>query len=210
MVVLSVTYWFRYRLCCCGATAPGERVRGRLLRRRPWLVPVRSLPVIGRSLARRARLAARVPRPEYAVRSFDPDVTRTRGWRSTPRRSHTTRAGVAAAGRPRPADGRAVVGPGRAILVVEAADPDSARRLALDEVGPPGGEVGEVYVVGGRTRPAGAGPGRAVTVLGPRPPRSLGLDRRRAATSTRTTSRPCAPTPPSASRTSRCTAVRRP
>jgi len=67
--------------------------------------------------------------------------------------------------------------PAGLILVVEADAPDVIAASHWTKVDPPGGDVGEVYVVAVSPDRQGQGLGRAVTVLGLDHLRSLGLDR---------------------------------
>ena len=110
------------------------------------------------------------------------------------------RAGPADPGGPAPADGRALVRPGRLLLVGRTRPPPPAlaafhwtkvhgrRRRRATRAGRRG--------LRRRGRPGvpGRGLGRAVTLAGPAPPAGLGLAQA-CSTSTATTRRPCAPTP---------------
>lgn len=142
------------------------------------LVPVRSLHVMGRSLSSGPAWPPAVLDERYAVRSFEPgrDEEAWLGLNAAafahhPEQGSWTRADL---------DLRTAEpwwDPAGLILVVEAADPDVLAASQWTKVDPPGGEVGEVYVVAVSPDRQGQGLGRAVTVLGLDHLRSLGLDR---------------------------------
>jgi mycothiol synthase len=142
------------------------------------LVPVRSLHVMGRSLTGgdswpEARVDAR-----YAVRSFEPgrDEEAWLALNAAAFAHHPEQGSL------RRTDldqrmGEPWWDPAGLILVVEADHPDTLVASHWTKVDPPGGDVGEVYVVAVSPDHQGEGLGRAVTVLGLDHLRSLGLDR---------------------------------
>ena len=145
---------------------------------RPGLVPVRSLHVMGRSLRDGPAWPAASLDPRYAVRSFEPGrdedawlALNAAAFAHHPEQGSLRRADL---------DQRMAEpwwDPAGLILVVEAADPDVLAASHWTKVDPPGGDVGEVYVVAVAPDRQGQGLGRAVTVLGLDHLRSLGLDR---------------------------------
>jgi len=142
------------------------------------LVAVRSLHVMGRALQDGPAWPSASLDGRYAVRSFEPG-----------RDEDTWLALNAAAFAHHPEQGslrRADLDqrmaepwwdPAGLILVVEADAPDVLAASHWTKVDPPGGDVGEVYVVAVSPDRQGQGLGRAVTVLGLDHLRSLGLDR---------------------------------
>jgi len=142
------------------------------------LVPVRSLHVMGRSLRDGPAWPPASLDPRYAVRSFEPGrdedawlALNAAAFAHHPEQGSLRRADL---------DQRMAEpwwDPAGLILVVEAADPDVLAASHWTKVDPPGGEVGEVYVVAVAPDRQGQGLGRAVTVLGLDHLRSLGLDR---------------------------------
>lgn len=142
------------------------------------LVPVRSLHVMGRSLRDGPAWPPASLDPRYAVRSFEPGrdedtwlELNAAAFAHHPEQGSLRRADL---------DQRMAEpwwDPAGLILVVEAADPDVLAASHWTKVDPPGGEVGEVYVVAVAPDRQGQGLGRAVTVLGLDHLRSLGLDR---------------------------------
>ncbi len=142
------------------------------------LVPVRSLHVMGRSLQDGPAWPSASLDPRYAVRSFQPGLDED-AWLALnaaafahhPEQGSLRRADL---------DQRMAQtwwDPAGLILVVEAADPDVLAASHWTKVDPPGGEVGEVYVVAVAPDRQGQGLGRAVTVLGLDHLRALGLAR---------------------------------
>jgi mycothiol synthase len=142
------------------------------------LVPVRSLHVMGRSLREGPAWPPASLDPRYAVRSFEPGrdedawlALNAAAFAHHPEQGSLRRSDL---------DQRMAQpwwDPAGLILVVEAADPDVLAASHWTKVDPPGGEVGEVYVVAVSPARQRQGLGRAVTVLGLDHLRSLGLDR---------------------------------
>jgi mycothiol synthase len=142
------------------------------------LVPVRSLHVMGRSLRDGPAWPPASLDPRYAVRSFEPGrdedawlALNAAAFAHHPEQGSLRRADL---------DQRLAEpwwDPAGLILVVEADHPDVLAASHWTKVDPPGGEVGEVYVVAVAPDRQGQGLGRAVTVLGLDHLRSLGLDR---------------------------------
>ncbi|GAA1983579.1 mycothiol synthase [Terrabacter lapilli] len=142
------------------------------------LVPVRALHVMGRSLRSGPLWPPASLDDRYAVRSFEPGRDEEAWLRLNaaafahhPEQGSWTRADL---------DLRMAEpwwDPAGLILVVEADHPDVLAASHWTKVDPPGGEVGEVYVVAVSPDRQGQGLGRAVTVLGLDHLRSLGLDR---------------------------------
>lgn len=142
------------------------------------LVPVRALHVMGRSLRSGPPWPPAALDERYAVRSFEPgrDEDAWLGLNAAafahhPEQGAWTRADL---------DLRMAEpwwDPAGLILVVEADHPDVLAASHWTKVDPPGGAVGEVYVVAVSPGRQGQGLGRAVTVLGLDHLRSLGLDR---------------------------------
>lgn len=142
------------------------------------LDPVRSLHVMGRALQDGPAWPAAHLGPRYAVRSFE----RGRDEDAWLALNAAAFAHHPEQGSLRRADLEQRVAqdwfdPAGLILVVDAADPDVLAASHWTKVDPPGGEVGEVYVVAVSPDRQGQGLGRAVTVLGLDHLRSLGLDR---------------------------------
>ncbi|MBC9823868.1 mycothiol synthase [Terrabacter sp. MAHUQ-38] len=142
------------------------------------LVPVRSLHVMGRSLRRGPAWPAPSLDPRYAVRSFVPGrdedawlALNAAAFAHHPEQGSLRRADL----EQRMAE--PWWDPAGLILVVEADHPDVLAASHWTKVDPPGGEVGEVYVVAVSPDRQGQGLGRAVTVLGLDHLRGLGLDR---------------------------------
>ena len=142
------------------------------------LSPVRRLHVMGRSLSSGEPWGEpRLP-PGYAVRTFEPGrdedawlALNAAAFAHHPEQGSLRRADL---------DQRMAEpwwDPTGLILVVDADDPDVLAASHWTKVDPPGGEVGEVYVVAVAPERQGLGLGRAVTVLGLDHLRSLGLDR---------------------------------
>jgi mycothiol synthase len=142
------------------------------------LAPVRRLHVMGRSLQAGPPWPAAVVPPGYAVRTFEPRRDED-AWlalnaaafahhpeQGTLRRSDLERRMA-----------QPWWDPAGLILVVDAEDPDELAASHWTKVDPPGGAVGEVYVVAVSPTRQGQGLGRLVTVLGLNHLRSLGLDR---------------------------------
>ena len=188
--------------------APDARRRGRRAARSPPRLPRTRgsgatapgrAPPSAAAFAARPRARARAPPPRHGplppLRSArgrlpscrrgmpcapsSPDVTRTRGWPSTPRRSPTTPSRARCAG-PTSSSGwrsRGGTRPGL-ILVVDARRPRPARRLALDQ-GRPTGRARSARSTSSRSHRTGRARVSAatVTVLGLDHLRSLGLDR---------------------------------
>ncbi|NUO90049.1 MAG: mycothiol synthase [Dermatophilaceae bacterium] len=142
------------------------------------LVPVRSLHVMGRSLTGGEPWADAAVDRTYAVRTFEPGrdedawlALNAAAFAHHPEQGSLRRADL---------DQRMAEpwwDPAGLILVVEADDPDTLVASHWTKVDPPGGDVGEVYVVAVSPDHQGEGLGRAVTVLGLDHLRSLGLDR---------------------------------
>jgi mycothiol synthase len=142
------------------------------------LVAVRSLHVMGRSLRDGPAWPSASLDPRYAVRSFEPGrdedawlALNAAAFAHHPEQGSLRRADL---------DQRMAEpwwDPAGLILVVEADDPDVIAASHWTKVDPPGGDVGEVYVVAVSPDRQGQGLGRAVTVLGLDHLRSLGLDR---------------------------------
>jgi mycothiol synthase len=142
------------------------------------LVAVRSLHVMGRSLRDGPAWPSASLDPRYAVRSFEPGrdedawlALNAAAFAHHPEQGSLRRADL---------DQRTAEpwwDPAGLILVVEADDPDVIAASHWTKVDPPGGDVGEVYVVAVSPDRQGQGLGRAVTVLGLDHLRSLGLDR---------------------------------
>jgi mycothiol synthase len=142
------------------------------------LVAVRALHVMGRSLVDGPSWPAVMLDPRYAVRSFEPGrdedawlALNAAAFAHHPEQGSMRRADL---------DQRMAEpwwDPAGLILVVEADHPDVLAASHWTKVDPPGGDVGEVYVVAVSPDRQGQGLGRAVTVLGLDHLRSLGLDR---------------------------------
>jgi mycothiol synthase len=142
------------------------------------LVAVRSLHVMGRSLRDGPAWPSASLDPRYAVRSFEPGrdedawlALNAAAFAHHPEQGSLRRADL---------DQRTAEpwwDSAGLILVVEADDPDVIAASHWTKVDPPGGDVGEVYVVAVSPDRQGQGLGRAVTVLGLDHLRSLGLDR---------------------------------
>jgi mycothiol synthase len=142
------------------------------------LVAVRSLHVMGRSLRDGPAWPSASLDPRYAVRSFE---------RGRDEDAWLALNAVAFAHHPEQGSMRRTDldqrmaepwwDPAGLILVVEAQDPDVLAASHWTKVDPPGGDVGEVYVVAVSPDQQGQGLGRAVTALGLDHLRSLGLDR---------------------------------
>jgi mycothiol synthase len=142
------------------------------------LVAVRSLHVMGRSLQEGPSWPAASLDGRYAVRSFEPGrdedawlALNAAAFAHHPEQGSLRRADL---------DQRMAEpwwDPAGLILVVEADAPDVLAASHWTKVDPPGGDVGEVYVVAVSPDRQGQGLGRAVTVLGLDHLRSLGLDR---------------------------------
>jgi mycothiol synthase len=142
------------------------------------LVAVRSLHVMGRSLRDGPAWPSASLDPRYAVRSFEPGrdedawlALNAAAFAHHPEQGSLRRADL---------DQRTAEpwwDPAGLILVVEADDPDVIAASHWTKVDPPGGDVGEVYVVAVSPDRQGQRLGRAVTVLGLDHLRSLGLDR---------------------------------
>lgn len=142
------------------------------------LEAVRSLHVMGRSLREGPAWPAAELDPRYAVRSFEPGrdedawlALNAAAFAHHPEQGSLRRADL---------DQRMAEpwwDPARLVLVVEADSPDVLAASHWTKVDPPGGDVGEVYVVAVSPDRQGQGLGRAVTVLGLDHLRSLGLDR---------------------------------
>jgi mycothiol synthase len=142
------------------------------------LVAVRSLHVMGRSLRDGPAWPSVSLDPRYAVRSFeggrDEDAwlaLNAAAFAHHPEQGSLRRIDL---------DQRMAEpwwDPAGLILVVEADAPDVLAASHWTKVDPPGGDVGEVYVVAVSPDRQGQGLGRAVTVLGLDHLRSLGLDR---------------------------------
>jgi mycothiol synthase len=142
------------------------------------LVPVRSLHVMGRSLRSGPAWPSPSLDPRYAVRSFEPGrdedawlALNAAAFAHHPEQGSLRRADL----EQRMAE--PWWDPAGLILVVEADDPDVLAASHWTKLDPPGGEVGEVYVVAVSPDRQGQGLGRAVTVLGLDHLRGLGLDR---------------------------------
>lgn len=142
------------------------------------LVPVRSLHVMGRSLTGGDPWPEASVDPRYAVRTFEPGrdedawlALNAAAFAHHPEQGSLRRADL---------DQRMAEpwwDPAGLILVVRADDPDTLVASHWTKVDPPGGDVGEVYVVAVSPDHQGEGLGRAVTVLGLDHLRSLGLAR---------------------------------
>ncbi|GAA2748021.1 mycothiol synthase [Terrabacter aerolatus] len=142
------------------------------------LVAVRSLHVMGRSLRDGPAWPTASLDGRYAVRSFEPGrdedawlALNAAAFAHHPEQGSLRRADL---------DQRTAEpwwDPAGLILVVEADAPDVLAASHWTKVDPPGGDVGEVYVVAVSSDRQGQGLGRAVTVLGLDHLRSLGLDR---------------------------------
>jgi mycothiol synthase len=142
------------------------------------LGPVRSLHVMGRSLVDGPAWPEAVVPERYAVRRFEPGrdedawlALNAAAFAHHPEQGSLTRVDL---------DQRTAEpwwDPDGLLLLVEAADPDRLVASHWTKVDPPGGEVGEVYVVAVSPAHQGEGLGRAVTVLGLDHLRSLGLSR---------------------------------
>jgi mycothiol synthase len=157
-----------------GAAAEGAtafaRARG--------LVPTRSLHVMGRSLHGAPTWPAASLDPSYAVRSFEPGrdedawlALNAAAFAHHPEQGSMRRVDL---------DQRMAEpwwDPAGLLLVVDADDPDTLAASHWTKVDPPGGDVGEVYVVAVAPDRQGHGLGRAVTVLGLDHLRSRGLAR---------------------------------
>ena len=142
------------------------------------LVPVRSLHVMGRSLQGDPPWPEASVDPRYAVRTFEPGrdedawlALNAAAFAHHPEQGSLRRADL---------DQRMAEpwwDPAGLILVVVADRPDTLVASHWTKVDPPGGDVGEVYVVAVSPAHRGEGLGRAVTVLGLDHLRSLGLER---------------------------------
>jgi mycothiol synthase len=142
------------------------------------LVAVRALHVMGRSLRDGPPWPPASLDPRYAVRSFERgrDEDAWLALNAAAFAHHPEQGSM----RPTDLDQRMAEpwwDPAGLILVVEAQDPDVLAASHWTKVDPPGGDVGEVYVVAVSPDRQGQGLGRAVTVLGLDHLRSLGLDR---------------------------------
>ncbi|GAB3871849.1 mycothiol synthase [Terrabacter terrigena] len=140
------------------------------------LVPVRSLHVMGRSLTSGEPWPEAAVAPTYAVRTFEPGrdegawlALNAAAFAHHPEQGSLRRADL----EQRMAE--PWWDPAGLILVVRADDPDTLVASHWTKVDPPGGDVGEVYVVAVSPDHQGEGLGRAVTVLGLDHLRSLGL-----------------------------------
>ena len=142
------------------------------------LVPVRSLHVMGRSLTGGDPWPEATVDPRYAVRTFEPGRDED-AWLALNAAAFAHHPEQGSLRRPDLDQrmGEPWWDPAGLILVVEADDPDVLVASHWTKVDPPGGEVGEVYVVAVSPGHQGEGLGRAVTVLGLDHLRSLGLDR---------------------------------
>lgn len=142
------------------------------------LVPVRSLHVMGRSLVDGLPWPSASLDPRYAVRSFEPGRDED-AWLALNAAAFAHHPEQGSLRRP-DLDQRTAQpwwDPAGLILVVDADDPDVLAASHWTKVDPPGGDVGEVYVVAVSPDRQGQGLGRAVTVLGLDHLRSLGLAR---------------------------------
>lgn len=159
------------------ATGPAADVAAAFARAN-GLVAVRSLHVMGRSLREGPAWPPASLDPTYAVRSFEPGrdedswlALNAAAFAHHPEQGSMRRADL---------DQRMAEpwwDPTGLILVVEADAPDVLAASHWTKVDPPGGDVGEVYVVAVSPDRQGQGLGRAVTVLGLDHLRDLGLDR---------------------------------
>ncbi len=157
-----------------GAAAEGASAFARAA----GLVPVRALHVMGRSLTGGDPWPDPAVDPRYAVRSFEPGrdedawlALNAAAFAHHPEQGSLRRADL---------DQRMAEpwwDPAGLILVVEVDDPDTLVASHWTKVDPPGGDVGEVYVVAVSPEHQGEGLGRAVTALGLDHLRSLGLGR---------------------------------
>jgi len=139
------------------------------------LVPVRSLHVMGRSLAEGDWPPASVPE-RYRVRHFE-DGRDEDGWVAVNAAAFATHPEQGALIR-RDLQQRMAQPwwePEGLILVVQADDEDRIVAFHWTKVDPPEGDTGEVYVVGVSPDRQGEGLGRAVTILGLDHLRSRGL-----------------------------------
>jgi mycothiol synthase len=142
------------------------------------LVPVRSLHVMGRSLTGGDPWPEASVDPRYAVRTFEPGrdedawlALNAAAFAHHPEQGSLRRLDL---------DQRMAEpwwDPTGLILVVRADEPDTLVASHWTKVDPPGGDVGEVYVVAVSPDHQGEGLGRAVTVLGLDHLRSRGLAR---------------------------------
>jgi mycothiol synthase len=151
-----------------GVAASFARARG--------LVAVRSLHVMGRSLASGEPWPRAVVPEAYAVRTFERDRDEEEWLRINaaafaghPEQGSLTRSDL------EQRLAQPWFDPDGFILVVERADPDRVVAFHWTKVDPPQGPVGEVYVVGVSPDHQGEGLGRAVTILGLDLLRSRGL-----------------------------------
>lgn len=142
------------------------------------LVPVRSLHVMGRSLRTGPAWPAPSLDPRYAVRPFEPGRDEA-AWLALNAAAFAHHPEQGSLRRPDLEQRMAEPwwDPAGLILVVEADAPDVLAASHWTKVDPPGGDVGEVYVVAVSPDRQGQGLGRAVTVLGLDHLRALGLDR---------------------------------
>jgi mycothiol synthase len=142
------------------------------------LEPVRRLHVMGRSLQSGPPWPAADVPPGYAVRTFerrrDEDA-----WLALNAAAFAHHPEQGSLRRPDLEQRIAQPwwDPAGLILVVDADDPDRLAASHWTKVDPPGGDVGEVYVVAVSPQRQGQGLGRLVTVLGLDHLRSLGLER---------------------------------
>jgi mycothiol synthase len=142
------------------------------------LASVRRLHVMGRTLQSGAPWPPPVLPEGYAVRTFEPGrdeaawlALNAAAFAHHPEQGSMQRADL---------DRRMAEpwwDPAGLILIVDADDPDRLAASHWTKVDPPGGDVGEVYVVAVSPDRQGLGLGRTVTVLGLDHLRGLGLDR---------------------------------
>jgi mycothiol synthase len=142
------------------------------------LEPVRRLHVMGRSLQSGPPWSAPDVPPAYAVRTFERGRDED-GWLALNAAAFAHHPEQGSLRRPDLEQRIAQPwwDPAGLILVVDADDPDRLAASHWTKVDPPGGDVGEVYVVAVSPDRQGQGLGRLVTVLGLDHLRSLGLDR---------------------------------
>ncbi|HET8987007.1 MAG TPA: mycothiol synthase, partial [Humibacillus sp.] len=142
------------------------------------LEPVRRLHVMGRSLRSGPEWPAPTLPPGYAVRTFERGRDED-AWLALNAAAFAHHPEQGSLRRPDLEQRMAEPwwDPTGLILVVDADDPDRLAASHWTKVDPPGGDVGEVYVVAVSPDRQGQGLGRAVTVLGLDHLRSLGLDR---------------------------------
>ena len=142
------------------------------------LEPVRRLHVMGRSLQSGPPWPAADIPPGYAVRTFERGRDED-AWLALNAAAFADHPEQGALRRPDLEQRIAQPwwDPAGLILVVDADDPDRLAASHWTKVDPPGGEVGEVYVVAVSPGRQGQGLGRLVTVIGLDHLRSLGLDR---------------------------------